>query len=257
MIKKLRIRVLPIILIIVILLSSMGAAFAKPIKTYSATANGITYTVQTWKSGNKEHITVRTDKDPDYLELIVNTTNKTINKENYDYKGKGLFGERKYDKKSETIDCSVYENPDANNVSLQSITWQKKYYESWKNDYWYMRGTDISKTYIRIGCVATYEIRRDTLTDYNNTQIDTYTSAILASRAAMNKAIAADGLGILACVAGIVACMIFMPIGLIIAAVVGACGGGAELVYFLVDSYNQYEIAKDQYGAIKALGRKL
>lgn len=260
MLQHLRRKVLPILLVLIMLFCTMGATNEIPmtIGKTTMTENGITYYIQGAQCGNKTKVTIKTSKDCNYSEIIVDKQNKTVASTNYDYKGKDFFGISQYSKKTEKANYSSYDRQKASSVSLEAITYKSVVYEQWPvgNDYWYCRGTDVKKTYIKIGRIASYSIRTDNLSSNKFTMCENYISAILNCNTAVNTAIASDVLCIFGCVCGIVAAFTG-PIGVLIAAATFATGCSAALVYKAVEAYGYYCTAADKYEAIKTYGTKL
>lgn len=260
MFRNLKTKVLAVLLILVTILCSMGATKETPRKIGQTFVidNGITYYVKAVEYSSKTKVTIKSNKNFVYSEMIIDKLNKTIDNAKYDYKGIDLFGTVQYGKISEkTIDYSGYDKIKENSMSLQAIKYKSKTYESWPlgNDYWYCRGTDSTKTYVKIGCIASYRIRTDNLSSNKFNMVEAYISAILSCNTAMNSAIAADVLGVLGCVAGIV--VLGGPLAVVITACVFVTGCATALVYKAVDAYGYYCLVKDKYKAIKAYGTKL
>lgn len=255
MLKKFRTKILPILLIFVMLFCSMGAATEnwKKFGQTTATENGIIYYIEGFRSGNKLKVITKTNKEADYSETIINQSNKTITSITYDYKGKGLLGTSRYNKTSEIIDYSVYDQLSASSVTLQALTYKSKITEKWPcgNDYWFARGTDGAKTYLKIGSIASYQIRTDTLYGPNFTMCETYANDIKNCNVQMNLAIGADVTGIIGCVVGMICS------GLAAAAIIFVLGCVAAIVTFAIIAYGYYCDAKDLYNVIKTYGTKI
>lgn len=261
MYRRIRTRILPILLVFVMLFCTMGATLVDRktiVQTKTVTENGITYYVQGIQSGNKIRIIVNTDKDLSYHEISIDKPSKTISSTTYDYNGKGFLGSPQYSKKSEIIDYSIYEDLAKSSVQLQAISYKSKTTEKWPtgNDYWFCRGTDGAKTYLKIGCIASYQIRTDNLTSTKFNMCEAYVNAILNCNVKVNIAMAADSFGIVGCIAGIIACALG-PVGVVVAACTFVAGCTTALAYTLIEAHGYYVQAKDKYNVIKAYGTKL
>ena len=81
MLKQIRTKILPILLIFVMLFCSMGAAFVdgeKLGRRYVVTENGVTYYIQQVQSKYKSKVIVTTNSDSNYTEISFDKRNKTV-----------------------------------------------------------------------------------------------------------------------------------------------------------------------------------
>lgn len=124
------------------------------------TVNGVEYKIYTYVKNGINHVKVYAGDTQDYCEFYLSNKKEQLVREEYDYKGRTFFGVKDYDTNIQVIDL---DNSDKVNcdVIAQGITWNKKTYEHWNNDYWYKKGNSGSKVYYQIGCVAKYRIRVD------------------------------------------------------------------------------------------------
>lgn len=271
MLMQIKKRILPILLIVVMLFCSMGATFVDREtigRRYTVTENGITYYIQSTYSKNKTRIIINTSQDRDYTEIGIDKLNNTVTSTYHDYKGRGFFGAPQYRETRRSIDCSELNDQSTDSVLLQSISYGSKNTEQlyYKYSYWY--GSESTKTYLKIKCSATYQIRTDNLSTTKKDNCNAYTSAIkkINSSIATVRAYAAlAGIGTTLLLGVVAVCIIFPPatiVAAVIAAVGGATAGGVGvLVKSAVDAalvaFDKYNDVKDLYITIRSYGVKL
>ena len=118
------------------------------------------------------------------------------------------------------------------------------------------------KTYLKIGCKATYRIRTDNLADNKEKKCDSYVNAIKKCNSSYYKALAySGGSGALfGIIIGLVAANVAFPpsvIVTIVIAAVGGSGGVTECVLSLISCHDYYKDAADIYITIRTYGTKI
>ncbi len=223
------------------------------------TVNGVEYKIYTYVKNGINHVKVYAGDTQDYCEFYLSNKKEQLVREEYDYKGRTFFGVKDYDTNIQVIDL---DNSDKVNcdVIAQGITWNKKTYEHWNNDYWYKKGNSGSKVYYQIGCVAKYRIRVDN-SKKNKKTLDKYASKIKSCNKNYALALAASaGTGIgLGTVVGLVIANGAFPPSIMVDVVVAILGGGtvASLVKCTVNAYCDYKDIKDIYIDARACGSKI
>lgn len=223
--------------------------------------NGIIYTITQLATNDGRDFIVTTDDTKDKVEISIYDNEIEITE--YEYDGKNFFGKEKYDVSEETIDISGYIE-DAENmaeVSAQAISYGSKTTETW-GKHWYCYGSNGSKSYIKIGQTATYQIRTDTLVSAKETKCDNYAKAIKASNSSYAKAVAYAGGSsfLIGFAVGLIIGNAAFPPSIIVTLIIAAVGGGTSIVNMsncLIDSYSYYKDCKDLYAVIKGYGTKL
>lgn len=267
MLKRLKTRIMSILLILVMLFCSMGAALTDretlgPIQV--VTEKGITYYVQQSHSKYKTKIKITTDNNLDYTEISIDRMNNTISSTSYDYRNNGLFGTKKYSSTRQTIDYSDFASQPADALILQAISYNSttKTNSAWGTQYDYAYGSEGTKTYLKIHCNYTYQIRTDNLSTDKNAKCDAYTTAIKKCNSSIAKYYAGvSGAGIATGVlVGLIIVNIVFPPSVIVSIIVAAVGGTAGYVtaiYYAIDSYEYYRDAKDLYVTIRSYGTNI
>lgn len=255
---KVRILSLALTCCLVFGMTASTVSAASPTTTSVVSANGITYTIssETEQNGDKI-ITIATNNSKD--KSVLDVSKDTIVKTDYKYAGKSFFGNEKFiqsDKKVEKIDKNLGATSDA--VTAQAISYRSKTYIKWPgNAYWYCYGSETNKSYLKIGCSNTYQIRTDNLAYPKPDNCDKYTNAILQSNSCYNEATTADAVTLAVCV-GLIILNCALPETVLITLMVAAIGGGGGwLIHKAYDSYTWYCKAGDAYVQIRSYGTQL
>lgn len=220
--------------------------------------NDTKYFTEIFEDGNITYVKTYSE---DMLQMsIISYDGKTIISDNYIYNTEIC----EYEKQHLEIICKATVDELNNDVFAQAITYNSKTKSAkWKDlTYWYQTGQNGTKTYLKIGCKATYRIRTDNLSSTKDSKCDKYMSAVKSSKSHENKALAyAAGAGISGStiVALVIANATFPP-STIVTIVFGVLGGGATVynaITHSVDSFEKWQDAKDYYNIIKTYGTKL
>lgn len=189
-----------------------------------------------------------------------------------------------YDSMSETLTIEAYLKGESGSFQMQtavivadaqndfgnsqiipySITYGSKVKETYKNKYWYQMGSEGSKDYLKIGCVATYRLRTDNMSTARYDSCKDYKSSVKSCRDNMtryNSAVKEFGWAADAVAAVIVANILF-PITTIATILIGIFGSAtasavSKMVGYYVEAKSSYEDAVDLYATIKVWGTKL
>lgn len=220
--------------------------------------DGVIYYISSCEQDGENIVEVRTSNNDDYYTYKVDVQNQTIEYQTHNFQSEG-----NYETITEIIDTSVYaENIEDNStqVSPLAIGYGSKV-ECKMGDYWYQSGSEGTKTYLKIGCKATYLIRTDNLSDAKYDKCESYKSNIRKCNSSYNKALAAVGgsSAILGTIIGIVLANIAFPPSVIITAVVAVFGSGAGYVAaanYAIDAQEYKDIAADIYITIRTYGTK-
>lgn len=260
-------KILPLLIIFVMLFSSMGAALADYEtlgRKLVVTENGITYFIQGSYSKNRTKVSISTAQDKDYTEISISKNNGTVVSTTYDYKGKNFLGTPRYSESRQVIDLDTFDSQSIDSLTLQAITYNSttKTPSDFGDRYDYAYGSEGAKTYLKIHCKNTYQIRTDTLSDAKEAKCDAYTSSIKKCNSSMAKyRVGTVGSGIATGVlVGLIIVNIAFPpsvIVTIIVAAVGAATGYTAAIYCLIDSYEYYRDAKDLYVTIRSYGTNI
>lgn len=216
------------------------------------------YITEIYKDGNITYVKTYSE---DMLQMsLVSYDGETILSDNYIYNNE--IGE--FEKQHLEFVCEDTENETTNDVHAQAIKYGSKTKSAeWKDSiFWYQTGNNGSKTYLKIGCKATYRIRTDNLSSTKDKKCDKYMSAVKSSKSHETKAIAyAAGTGVsIGVITGLILANVYFPPSTIVTVVFGIVGGGASVynaVEHCVDSYEKWLDAKDYYNTIKSYGTKL
>lgn len=222
---------------------------------YTFTTDGVTYYMNSHQEDKKNIIELRTSDNSDFYTYIVDVENQTIECQTYQLNDAGS-----YDVFSKLIDTSVYSNNLDSQVSPLAIGYGSKV-ECKMGDYWYQSGSEGSKTYLKIGCKATYLIRTDNLSDAKYDRCESYKSNIRSCNSSYNKALAAVGgsSAVLGTIIGLVIANIAFPPSVIITAVISVFGSGAGYVAaanYAIDAQEYKDTAADIYITIRTYGTK-
>lgn len=216
------------------------------------------YITEIYEEGNTTY--VKTYSEDRMQMSIVSYDGVIINSDNYSYNAE--TGE--YEKQHMELICEESQTESENNVWAQAVSYNSKTKSAkWKDTvYWYQTGNNGKKTYLKIGCKATYNIRTDNLSSAKDKKCDAYMSAVKSSKSYEKKALAyasAAGISGTTIIALVLANATFPP-STIITIVFGILGGGATIhnaINCTVDSFEKWQDAKDTYNVIKSYGTKL
>lgn len=89
--------------------------------------------------------------------------NGTVVSTTYDYKGKNFLGTPRYSETRQVIDLDTFDSQSIDSLTLQAIKYNSKTKEKLWFKYSYANGSEGTKTYLKISCNATYQIRTDNL----------------------------------------------------------------------------------------------
>ncbi|MBR3785921.1 MAG: hypothetical protein IKJ77_05905 [Firmicutes bacterium] len=166
-----------------------------------------------------------------------------------------------YEKQTVAFICN--ELADEKVAHAQGISYGKKTNSATWDDtkFWYQTGNNGKKTYLKIGCKATYRIRTDNISSARDKKCENYMKAVKSSKSYETKAIAylsGTGISIFAIEVAILANAAFPP-STIVTIVCGLFNGVAiyKAVDNMVDSYEKWQDARDYYNVIKTYGTKL
>lgn len=197
----------------------------------------------------------------DMLQMsVISYDGETINSDNYVYNAE----KGEYEKQCVEVVCGDATAEKSKNVWAQAISYASKTKSAkWKDTtYWYQKGNNGKKTYLKIGCKATYRIRTDNLSDAKEKKCDAYISAVKVSRTYEKKALAyasAAGVSGTVIIALVLANATFPP-ATIVTIVFSILGGGATIhnaINYTIDSFEKWQDAKDYYNTIKSYGTKI
>ena len=106
--------------------------------------------------------------------------NGTVVSTTYDYKGKNFLGTPRYSESRQIIDCLDYNSQPADALMLQAISYNSttKTPSEFGDRYDYAYGSEGTKTYLKISCNATYQIRTDNLAQTKKDNCNAYTNSI-------------------------------------------------------------------------------
>lgn len=231
-------------------------------KTYTVVEDGVTYTITEVSGDGEWNFMITSDDSKD--KTAIEISEEEIIVDEYEYSGKNIFGKDKFDKSEEVIDISEFteEIEDFDNLQAQAISYGSKTTEKIKKKFWYSYGNTGSKTYLKIGHTASYQIRTDNLSSSKEAKCNQYVNAIKKCNSSYLKALAAAGgsSAILGIAAGLVLANIALPPTVIITLAIAVVGGGSGMVAminYLIDASEYYQTAKERYNIIKTYGTKL
>lgn len=207
-------------------------------------------------------------KNSDSSVSAINEATKEITNVFYD-KEEGLLFIEKFVKNGsnyieETASIEIQDVLNIDSIQGQAISYGSKVKETYKNKYWYQVGHDGTKDYLKIGCVATYRLRTDTMSASRYDSCKDYKTGVKNCRDYYNKyksAVSDAGLSV-ELVTAIIVANILSPVGIIVDVVIAAVGSASiPLIVRAVDAYmsatDAYDDAKTSYEEIKVWGTKL
>ena len=220
--------------------------------------NNTKYVTEIYEDGDITY--VKTYSEDKQLMSIVTYDGEMINSDSYVYN----FETDEYEKQHLEIVCEDNDAAGTNEVWAQAVSYNSKTKSAeWKDTtYWYQTGNNGKKTYLKIGCKASYRIRTDNLSSAKEKKCNAYKSAVKTSRSYEKKALAyaaAAGVSGATIIALVLANAAFPP-STIITIVFGVLGGSATVynaINYTIDSFEKWQDAKDYYGIIKSYGTKL
>ena len=253
-------KILPLLIIFVMLFSSMGAALADYEtlgRKLVVTENGITYFIQGSYSKNRTKVSISTAQDKDYTEISISKNNGTVVSTTYDYKGKNFLGTPRYSESRQVIDLDTFDSQSIDSVTLQAIKYNSKTKEKLWFKYSYANGSEGTKTYLKISCNATYQIRTDNLAQTKKDNCNAYTNSIKKINSSLTTAKAnalLAGVTMEIILAVVAVCVAFPPAAIVTAIVAAAGGAGViKSIDFLTTSVNATILAFDKYEDVKDL----
>jgi len=221
--------------------------------------DGVTYVIESIQDNTDDRV-IKVTNNVDEKEAFIryNPQNSTVCTQTYE-RGNALLSSVSYEINGNQTDTEDFSSM-SRAISYASVV--KTPSDIGKNRYWYCTGSDGKKQYTKIGCIATYKIRTDTLNSANKALVKEYRDAVRSCKSNYNKADAAlIGTGVGAgVIVGMIICNISFPPSVIVSIIVAAVGGGGSIILginYLIDSYNDYQVVKDTYAVIKGLGTKL
>ncbi|MCR5836329.1 MAG: hypothetical protein K6G88_07475 [Lachnospiraceae bacterium] len=132
--------------------------------------------------------------------------------------------------------------------------------EFWGTPYWYRTKTESGKSYLNIGCKASYTINYSNLSSDKQKRCDKYKSYVKSSSKSFAKAeIELGGTFTISVICAIIvfdAVTLALPAAAIVTAIIAMLGGYAAGVHALVDSYFTQVDARDEYDIVKTYGKK-
>lgn len=227
-------------------------------KITTSKAPDTSYIIEVYDNGSKKVIQTYSD-DGSHMS-IMELDKDTIDINTYTYKNKnGKFINR-------DIKFTYTDSETRGAFISQAIKYgKKKTSATWKKKkFWYSNGSNGKKTYLKIGQKASYRIRTDNLSNKKDKKCESYKSAVKKSSSYWLKGsaeIAGTNFSIGVIVGLIVANTAFPP-SVIVDVVLAAIGGGSislavSGVKNLVNSYEKWEDAEDNYVIIRNYGTKL
>jgi hypothetical protein len=250
------------VLVLSLVLCSVGTAFAGTSNTSKQVyygEDGVAWTVliSEKQDGDKEISLIPDDRTESRFVIETNYSEDEIEVIEYEYEGGTVIPWYEKTEKVYSIDVeSQDENFDA---FAQSISYGSKTTEKYKKNYWYKKGNDGSKTYLQIGCAATYRIRTDNLTSAKMARCDKYVAAVKK----VNEYIDLSNLtGFGTFIVGIGAIVLeLLTAGVATPAVAAIITGMSSLTGASATAYikagNKYLDVKDYYADIKSYGTKI
>lgn len=209
----------------------------------------------------EDNITYVKTYSEDMLQMsVVSYDGEIINSDHYVYNAE----KGEYEKQCVEVVCEDTLTEESKDVRAQAISYSSKTKSAkWKDTtYWYQKGNNGKKTYLKIGCKATYRIRTDNLSNAKEKKCDAYISAVKVSKTYEKKALAyasAAGVSGTVIIALVLANATFPP-ATIVTIVFSILGGGAVVhnaINYTIDSFEKWQDAKDYYNTIKSYGTKI
>lgn len=217
--------------------------------------NGIEYTLSISVNGNSNPVYTVTSSE-NKNKVVFTGDSEKITVTEYNYKGTSILGTKKYDKSTKKF--NIAEEAKEKEVSAEGIKYGKKKYARVTDEYWYSKGSNGKKTYEKIGCYYTYQIRTDNLSSSKKKNVTAYENAIKKSNNYYDKAVADMGVGSVALVVGLVAAYIFtFPVAVVVTIIVGLTGIASRMIYNVIDAYSQLDTVDDYYEEIKTYGKRV
>lgn len=253
---------------------TIGSSDIEPQNTYIAEEDGVVYRIDSSDVDGGKIITITSSKDNDKRKIFIDSENN-ITITDYKYVEGDVNSESSYSITTNVI--TTEDNAPLSNSQInqpkRAVSYNSKVYEKLRNKYWYCYGNGVTKgvkdsrTFLKIGCKATYKIRTDNLSSAKVKKCDAYTSNIKKCNNHYNKAAVAFGgasfsggtalsLGVSLIIAN-AACPPTVLCDILIAALSGAGAGAVTGCKQLVDAYTAYCNAKDLYTVIRTYGEKL
>lgn len=220
--------------------------------------DGVAYYISTCEQDGKTIVEIKTSKNDDYYTYKVDVQNQIIEYQTHSLQSEGI-----YETVTKIIDTSSYAEENEGNfsqISTYSIGYGSKV-KCKMGDYWYQTGSEGARTYLKIGCKATYLIRTDNLSDAKNSKCESYKSNIRKCNSSYNKALTAVGgsSAVLGTILALVAANVAFPPSVIVTAVIAVFGSGGGYVAaanYAIDAQEYKDTVADLYITIRTYGTK-
>ena len=241
--------------------NSMNVVMAKS-KTMTQTVKGHKIKTTVKDSGARTVLVIKKKNKRKISKISINANKTKITVVKFKYKKNKKTGKVICKK-----DKNTYNLSNTSNMTTQKISYDSKTKEWWTFDtwftypYWYAYGNEGSKTYLKVGCKASYQIRTDNLAADKVKNCNKYTNYIdKCNKELLEASVAAGGISISTLVIVVAGASTVAPeiVGAVIAAALAIDAGSAwECATSMINAYDYYKKAKNKYTVVKSYGTKL